>query len=120
MDFSSIFLTFVRERFTHPYQKCFVLLPVDVGSQLLQIISEPDTERYTKKKAESRNGWTRGGVSVRTLGLERVNWEVPHRLEKGTSANEDAGSRREVDREILPRLWRRMKYFFIRTCFKKL
>ena len=39
-----------------------------------------------------------------------VNWGVPHRLEKGTSANENAGPRREVDYEIPRRLERITKH----------
>ena len=37
-------------------------------------------------------GWTRGGVPVRMLD-PKEGWiaRVPHRLENGTSANEDAG-----------------------------
>ena len=44
--------------------------------------------------------WTRGGVLARTLPRRGVDWGVPHRLEKGTSASEDVGTRRKVDCEI--------------------
>ena len=36
----------------------------------------------------------------RRWALKGVDWGVPHRLDKGTSANEDAGPRRRVDCEI--------------------
>ena len=44
------------------------------------------------KRLSLERGWTRGGVPTRMLGLEG-GWigEVPHRLENGTSASEDAG-----------------------------
>ena len=57
-------------------------------------------------------GKTRGGVPVRTLGpkgdVDLVG--VPHRLEKGTSASEDAGPRRGVDCDIPHWLGRKTKH----------
>ena len=47
------------------------------GPRLLQMVSEPDTGRCASEDAVSRR-------EVDLVG-------VPHRLEKGTSANEDAG-----------------------------
>ena len=45
--------------------------------------------------------WTQGIVPARTMGSEGGgDWGVPHRLEKRTSANEDAGPRRRTDCEI--------------------
>ena len=35
------------------------------------MVSEPDTRRYASEKAESRRGWTQGGVPARMLGLAR-------------------------------------------------
>ena len=46
---------------------------------------------------------------VRMLGLKGVDWGVPHRLEKGTSANKDAGPKKGVDCEFSHRLGRRTK-----------
>ena len=42
--------------------------------------------------------------------LKLMDWEVPHQLEKGTSASEYAGPCKEVDWEIPHRLERRTKY----------
>ena len=39
-----------------------------------------------------------------------VDWGVPHRLEKRTSAGEDAGPRRRMDYEIPHRLGRKTKH----------
>ena len=68
---------------------------------------------------------TTGDVSARRLSLEEggheavcqqgrwapkgMDWGVPHRLEKGTSARKDTGIRRGVDCEISYRLRRRTK-----------
>ena len=60
-----------------------------------------ETERCASKDAEPR----RGGV----------DYEISHRLKRGTSANKNAGSRREVDCEISRRLKREMKHFFIKV-----
>ena len=47
------------------------------------------------KRLSPQGRWTQGGVPARTLGPEkRVDEGVPPRLEKGTGANEDVGSRR--------------------------
>ena len=61
-------------------------------------------------------GWIRGGVQARTLGLEGgVDCGVPHRLEKGTSANEDAGpSGGWIVRSHLG--WRGERNIFLQKC----
>jgi len=43
--------------------------------------------------------------------LKEVDWGIPHRLKKGTSASEDVGPRRGVDCEIPYWLGRRTKHF---------
>ena len=65
-----------------------------MGFGLLQIVLEPDIGRYASEEAEPQRGGHRR-VLVRTLAPNGVDWGVPHRLEKGTSASEDAGSREE-------------------------
>ena len=63
----------------------------------LQMESKPDTERCASEKAQPRRG---GGVDMRRCASKdaghrrRVDWGVPHRLEKGTSASKDVGTRR--------------------------
>ena len=49
------------------------------GLRLLQMVSELGTERRASEDVEPLRG---------------VNREIPHQLKRGTSANEDAGSRR--------------------------
>ena len=49
------------------------------GLGLLQMVSKPDIGRCASEDARPRRG---------------VNCEIPHRLERGTSASEDAGPRR--------------------------
>ena len=44
-----------------------------------------------------------------------MHCEISHRLERGTSANEDVGPRKEVDCEIPHRLERGTKHSFIRV-----
>ena len=53
---------------------------------LLQIVLEQDTGRCANEEAEPQREWTRGGVPARKLAPKGVDWGVPHRLEKGTSA----------------------------------
>ena len=63
------------------------------------------------RRLSPEGDWTQGGVPARTLGLEE-GWigRVPHRLEKGTSANENIGPRRGMDCEISHWLGRRTKH----------
>ena len=86
--------------------------PISAGSglKLLQMVLEPDTGRCVSEETEPRRKWTRGGVLARTLAPKGLDWRVPHRLKKGTSASEDAGPRRGVDCEIPCRLERRTKH----------
>ena len=81
------------------------------GLGLLQMVSEPDIERCSSEEAEFRRRCTRDDVPARTLG-PKWGWigEVPHRLEKGTSANKDVGPQRVVDCEIPYQLGRRTKH----------
>ena len=65
-------------------------------------------------RRQNPEGGTPSGVPTRTLSLE-VDCEIPHRLERGTSSNEDVGSRREVDCEIPYRLERRTNYKGVET-----
>ena len=44
--------------------------------------------------------------------LVNIDCEIPHRLERGTSASEDAGPRREVDYEIPHRLERELSILY--------
>ena len=67
--------------------------------------------RWPQKKwiGGSHINWRRERVSAKRLspeggGHKEVDWGVPHRLEKGTSANKDVGLRRGVDYEISCRL----------------
>ena len=62
-----------------------------------------------------QGGWALKGVNTSWCANKRVDWGVPHRLEKGTSVSEDARSWRGVDCEIPHRLGRRTKHFFIRA-----
>ena len=80
--------------------------PDDVPARRLTP-KEVDTRRCANKDAGPQRGWTQGGVPTRTLGPKKggheavyqqghwpqrgVDWRVPQRLEKGTSASEDAG-----------------------------
>ena len=57
------------------------------------MVSELDTKQCASKNTRPQRGVVLG---------------VPRRLEKGTSASEDEGLRREVDCEIPHRLGRRM------------
>ena len=66
-----------------------------------QMVLEPNTRRCDCEEAEPQRGQTRG--------------DVPHRLEKRTSASENAGTQRGVDCEIPRRLGRRTKHFFIKV-----
>ena len=43
------------------------------------------------RRLSPKGGWTWGGVPARTLGPKGGGLGVPHRLEKGMSANENAG-----------------------------
>ena len=73
------------------------LLVVDLGHyKWYQSQTQDDVPAFS---LFPKGGQTRGGVPVRTLGLKRgVDLgAVPHRLEEGKSASEDAGPRRGVD-----------------------
>ena len=65
-----------------------IFVSSDLGS--LQMVSEPYTRQCVSEEAKPQRGWTRGSMPVKTLGPEGVDWGVPHRLEKGTSASEGA------------------------------
>ena len=39
--------------------------------ELLQVVLELDIRRCASKEAKPQRGWTRAGVPIRTLGLER-------------------------------------------------
>ena len=50
------------------------------------MVSESDTGRCASEEAKSGRGWTRGGVPVRMVTLQGVDWVIPHQLERGMSA----------------------------------
>ena len=95
----------LRESLKGKVQREQYLLAVDFG--LLQMVSEPDSGRGASEETEPQRGgheavcqqgrWVpkRGGlgiphrlekkwVSARTLGLEGVDCEIPHQLERRT------------------------------------
>ena len=75
-------------------------ISVSGGLGPLQMVSKSDTERCANEEAESRRGVDmRQCVSKDVEPRIGVDWGVPHRLEKGTSASEDTRSRKGVDRE---------------------
>ena len=69
------------------------------GLELLQIVSDPVTEWCASEDARPLRG---------------VDCEIPHRLERGTSASEDVGIRKGVDCEI-PLVGDQNKVLFIRV-----
>ena len=77
------------------------------------MVSEPETERCANEEAEPRSGVDTRCVS-KDVGPQRGGFGVvSHRLEKGTSASEDAGPQRGwIVRSHVD--WRRDKAFFIR------
>ena len=64
-------------------QKLKRIMSASGGLGPLQMVSEPDTRRYTSKKAEHQKGWTRGSVPIRTLGPKGVNWRDPTSIREG-------------------------------------
>ena len=59
------------------------------------MVSEPNTRRCVSKEVELRRGVDKRRCVSKDAGPQRgVDWGVPHRLEKGTSANENVGPRR--------------------------
>ena len=65
------------------------------------MVSEPDTGRcasllVSRRRVDTRRCASKDAGAQR--GLDLVG--VPHRLEKGTSASEDTGHRREVDFDV--------------------
>ena len=61
-----------------------------------------NTRRCASEDVEPWRGWTPVGVPARTLGPKGggVDCEIPHRMERGTSTNEDVGPLSGVDCEI--------------------
>ena len=81
------------------------------------MVSEPDTGRCASEEAEPRRGVDTRRCSSKDVGPQRGGFGVPHQLEKGTSASEDAGPllarpSKEVDCEIPHQLERRTKHSF--------
>jgi len=59
---------------------------------LLQIVSEPNTERCASEEADPQKEVDMRRCVNKDAGPRRVvDWGVPHRLEKRTSINEDSG-----------------------------
>ena len=60
-------------------------ISVSGGLELLQMVSEPDTEQCANEEAKPRKGWTQSDVPARTVGPRRgVDCENPHRLGRRT------------------------------------
>ena len=78
----------------------------------LQMVSEPDTERCASLLAVPRRGVDmRRCVSKDARPQKGVDLgAIPHRLEKGKKASEDAGPRRGVDCDVPHWLGRRTNH----------
>ena len=81
-------------------------ISVSSGHGRIQMVSEPDIGQCASEEAESRRGWTEGGMLTKTLGLEgesHIDWRRK-RVPARTLGPEG------VDCEIPPQLERKMKH----------
>ena len=69
-----------------------------------------DTGDVPVRRLSLEGGGHKAVCQQERWALKGVDWEVPHRLEKGTSDSENTGPRRGVDCEISHRLGRRPKH----------
>ena len=90
---------------------CYVELASDLGMKwirlvTLQMVSKLDIGWCTSENVEHRRRVDTGQCANEDAGPKEVDCEIPHQLERETSANKDAMSRRRMYCEIPHRLER--------------
>ena len=75
------------------------------------MVSKPNIGQCASKKDEPWMGVDTRRCASKDASPKGGGLGVPHQLEKGTSASENAGSRRGVNCEIIHWLGKRTKHF---------